>query len=529
MGEVAPEVSDLDPRVARLLDAVVLATSDLDLDTTLRRVVEAACSLVDARYGALGVIAEDGEGLQSFVYHGIDEATAERIGNLPEGHGILGLLIEQPHPLRLEDLAQHDRSYGFPANHPPMSSFLGAPIRVRDQAFGNLYLTEKSEGRDFTAEDEMLVIGLAGVAGAAIEHARLYDDIKHREAWREAVLALSRAVMGGQPISTVRDQMVRFAADIVEAESAVIVEPHEQGLWVLASTGAGPEPGYTTSASSPVWRALTGGQAVREGYGALFDQAVLWVPIRHNDEVVAALGVGRAEPFSEGEESHLSGYGEQVSFLWNYARTREALQRLSLVEERERIGRDLHDTVIQRLFATGLSLQATIRRAEEHPEVADRLEQAVDDIDVTVKQIRSTIFQLQSDAGPGRSVRAAVLEVIEEVAPLLDQAPRVRFEGPLDTVVGAQVAEHLLAVVREALTNVAKHARAKDVEVELAGDAHQVRLRVADDGVGVDRQPGSGFGLDNLSERASVLGGRCSIGSRGDGAGTVVLWEVPSS
>jgi len=521
-------VADEDPRVARLLDAVLLVAGDLDLDTILRRIVEAACALVDARYGALGVISDDGEGLQNFVYHGIDHATAERIGELPKGHGVLGLLIEQPHPLRLEDLSSHPSSYGFPENHPPMHGFLGAPIRVRDRAFGNLYLTEKRGEETFSAEDEALVVGLAAVAGVAIQNARLYDDVQRREAWRDAVLELSRAVLAGEPPALVRDRMVAFATQMAEAEVGCLVEAHQDGLWILSVEGDGIEPGFTAKAAPPVWRTLRSGQAVREAHAPLLDRAVMWIPIHDGDEAVAALGVGRADPFSEAEERQLTQYGAQLNFLWSYERAQEALHRLSLVEERERIGRDLHDTVIQRLFATGLSLQATIRRADGQPEVAARLEQAVDDVDHTVKEIRSTIFALQSRGGGSRSVRSAVLEVIDEITPLLDHAPRVRFEGPLDTVVTDPIARQLIPVVREALTNVAKHAQAKDVEVELTGDSRRLRLRVVDDGVGVRSTRDGGFGLKNLRERAEALGGSFELGSRSDGSGTVLVWEVPS-
>jgi signal transduction histidine kinase len=507
---------------------VLLVTGDLDLDTILRRIVEAACTLVDARYGALGVIAEDGDGLENFVHHGIDIQTADRIGSLPEGHGILGLLIEEPHPLRLDDLADHPRSFGFPDNHPPMHAFLGTPIQVRGRAFGNLYLTEKRDGSSFTEEDEHLVVGLAAVAGAAIENARLYDDVQRREAWRDAVIELSRAILAGEPNSVVRERMVAFASRLVDASASCLVEAHGDGLWVLASTGSAPDPGFTTAAAPPAWHALRSGRAVREPHGPLLDGAVLWIPIRQNEDVVAAVGVGRDRAFSDREVEQLVAFGDQVSFLWTYERAQEALQRLSLVEDRERIGRDLHDTVIQRLFATGLSLQATIRRADGQPELIQRLEQAVDDIDITVKEVRSTIFALQSGGDRARSVRSWVLEVIEEVAPLLDQPPRVRFEGPLDTIVTGPVADHLIPVVREALTNVAKHASAEDVEIELAGDSHSVRLRVVDDGVGIGDTRGTGFGLRNLSERAEELGGTCRYESRPDGSGTVVVWEVPS-
>ncbi len=517
-----------DPRVNRLLDAVLLVAGDLDLDTVLRHIVEAACTLVDTRYGALGVLAEDGDGLSRFLHHGIDEDTAARIGTLPEGRGVLGLLIEEPHVLRLDDLLQHPDSYGFPPHHPPMTTFLGAPIRVRGRAFGNLYLSEKRSGEPFTADDEDLIAGLAAVAGAVIDNARLYEDVQRREAWRDAVLELSTAVLAGESTPVVRDRIVSLAAPLVEADAACLLERYGDGLWILSSAGDAPERGFTQAAAPAVWRMFNAGEAVRDDHGPLLDRAVIWAPIRDGDEVVAALGVGRDQPFNDREEQHLASFAAQTSFLWTYERAQADLTRLSVIEDRERIGRDLHDTVIQRLFATGLSLQATLRGIEDRPEVVDRLEQAIDDIDTTVKEIRSTIFALQSRAHHERGVRSAVLDVIEELTPLLPKPPRVRFEGPLDAVVTPTLADHLIPVVRESLTNVAKHADANDVEVELAGDSVMIRLRVADDGRGIrERRPG-GMGLVNLQKRAEGLGGSFRVGSRVDGAGTVVLWEVPS-
>ncbi len=519
-----------DPRVSRLLDAVLLVTGDLDLETILRRIVEAACSLVDASYGALGVIAEDGQGLSQFVHHGIDDQAAERIGHLPEGHGVLGELIREPHPLRLDELSSHPHSYGFPEHHPPMRTFLGAPIRVRGQAFGNLYLTEKQGGGPFTEQDEQLVVGLAAVAGAAIDSARLVDEVQRREVWRDAILELTTAALAGEATTELRERIVARAAELVAGEAACLVEIHGDGLWVLSSSGTGPPPGFTESAGPPVFQMFGSGRPVRNDHGLLFDQAVLWAPIIDGNEVVAGLGVGRERPFTAAEETQLASFAEQASFLWAYERAQSELRGLSLVEERERIGRDLHDTVIQRLFATGLSLQATIRRVDDQPEAASRLERAVDEIDMTVREIRSTIFALQSDVGDGeRSVRAALLRVIEDVAPLLPNPPRVRFEGPLDTVVGPDLGEQLLAVVREALTNVAKHAEAQDVEVELVGTSTSIRLRVADDGNGLPQPPrGTGFGLRNLVDRAAAFGGTCEVTSGADGSGTVVVWQVPS-
>ncbi len=493
----------------------------------LARVVSAGCELVDARYGALGVIDEDGEALSAFVHHGVDEATVRRIGDLPDGRGILGLLIDEPTPLRLEDLSTHPLSYGFPPGHPPMHAFLGAPIRVRDQAFGNLYLTEKRDGSMFTEDDEALVVGLAAVAGAAIANARLYDEARRREVWRSAVLEVSATVLSGSPTGVVRQRVAELGCAMVEADAACLIEPSPPGLWVLASVGDGPPLGQLYHSDSPVYDALADGRSVRAQHGPILDRAAMWVPVRVDQEVIGALGVGRARPFTRREERLLEEFAAQVSFAWTFEVVQADLQRLSLIEDRERIGRDLHDTVIQRLFATGLSLQATIRRCDALPEVAQRLEQAVDDIDETVKEIRTTIFALQDSGGSTRGVRHRVLEVVEEMEHVLPVRPRIQFEGPVDTVVGDVVLAHLVPVVREALTNVAKHATASDVRLEIAVVGGGLRVRVGDDGVGLRPQTHVGFGLNNLRERAATLGGTLTVGPRDDGTGTLLEWSLP--
>ncbi|MFA9429006.1 GAF domain-containing protein [Egicoccus sp. AB-alg2] len=519
----------LDRRVGQLLDAVLAVTADLDLEAVLGRVVEAACELVGARYGALGVISADGDGLSAFVHRGVDEATAQAIGHLPEGRGVLGLLIEQPEPVRLDDITDHPMSYGFPANHPPMHSFLGAPVRVRGRAFGNLYLAEKRGGGPFTQEDEDLVVGLAAVAGTAIEHARLYDELSQRERWRDAVLEVTTSALTGAPLAEVRDRIASFAAVLIDADAACVVGPHEEGLWVLAAAGEdAPLPGFLPAPEGPAWGTLLDGAVVRSPSGPVFgDRPSLWVPLRAGEDLVAALGVARGSGLGDRDEALLTGFAAQASLVLTTEQVRADLQRVSLVEERERIGRDLHDTVIQRLFATGLSLQGTLKRAEGRPDVVDRLERAVDEIDLTVKEIRATIFALQSSAGGDGGLRHDVLRLVDELTPLLPRAPRIRFDGPVDTAVPPAIAEQLLPVLREALTNVAKHARATDVEVELGVDASGLALIVTDDGVGVSKTPGSGFGRRNLAERAARLGGDVSWAPRADGTGTRLRWRVP--
>ena len=365
----------------RLLDAVVDIGAGLDLGTILQRVVEAATELAGARYGALGVLDPAGVQLDDFITVGIDDEARARIGELPKGHGVLGLIIDGDRPVRMDDLSAHPDRYGFPPGHPPMRSFLGVPIRIRDRTFGDLYLTEKIGGGSFTDADEQLIIGLAAAAGVAIENARLHDRIG----------------------------------------------------------------------------------------------------------------------------------------------------RLALAEDRSRIGRDLHDTVIQRLFASGLALQGVLAICEADPqEAARRVEATIDDLDLTVKHIRSVIFGLESTDRTEAGVRDRVLALCREAAGPLGLSPGVAFEGPVDTLVSVGVEAELLAVLREALANAARHARARAVEVRVSASPTGVELEVHDDGVGGATDRPGGRGLANMATRAERLGGRCEITTPADG-GTTVSWQVPGS
>ena len=511
-------------RVARLLDAVIAVTGDIQLDTVLTRVIEAACSMVQARYGALGVLADDGRGLSSFVTTGLDDAAIARIGRLPEGRGILGVLIAHPEPLRLDDLKDHPASFGFPPEHPPMHAFLGAPIRVREEVFGNLYLTEKEGGGGFTAEDEELVVGLAAVAGAAIANARLVDDLHRRDAWRSAVLEVATSVLSGEAPDLARDRVTEAARALVGGTGAAIVANDGDAPRVISTVGDAPPLG-PVPAGTPVGEVLTRGRPISFERSVLFPGAVVWVPLRERDEVVAALGVGTPEPMSLADADQLALFASQASLALAHDRVSADVRRLELIEDRERIGRDLHDTVIQRLFATGLGLQALSRRVADRPEVAERLARAVDDVDATVKEIRSTIFALQAPPNVA-SVRADVLRVTDEIATMLRNAPRVRFDGPIDTVVPDAVADHLVPVLREALTNVAKHADAHTVDVVLTASVDTVELTVRDDGVGGVRGRDGGFGLGNLRDRAASCGGTLEVDAP-PGGGTELRWRVP--
>lgn len=370
-------MSTADDARRRLLDAILPVASDASLPVVLRRIVESATDLVGAKYGALGVLSPE-RTLSEFLTVGIDAQEHALIGRLPEGQGILGLLILEPFPIRLKDLTQHPQSFGFPANHPPMHSFLGVPVKVRDSIFGNLYMCEKTGADEFTQEDEDLLVAVAAAAGVAIENARLASRVR----------------------------------------------------------------------------------------------------------------------------------------------------ALALLEDRERIARDLHDTVIQRLFAVGMQLQGTARLTGQ-PEVASRLNQAVDDLDRTVRDIRSTIFSLHSTGDEAGSLRALVQDICNEVVDALGFHPTAFFDGPVDSMVPDEVAEQVPAVVREALSNVAKHAKAGRAVVRVAVADSAVTVSVADDGVGPpDTSDGPGNGLTNMASRAERLGGTFVIGPGQDG-GTTLTWTVP--
>ncbi|WP_131740108.1 sensor histidine kinase [Actinomadura roseirufa] len=528
-------------RVHALLEAVVSIGSDLDLETVLRRIIRAATTLVDARYGALGVIGEEGERLVEFITTGVTEEEIEEIGHWPHGHGILGLLIKNPRPLRLPDLSGHPESYGFPPGHPPMRTFLGVPIRIRDEVFGNLYLTEKAGGELFEEEDEVVVTALATAAGVAIENARLYEETRRRERWLQASAEISTALLSGTDPHRVTALVAERARQIAGADLAAVAlaDPAEGVFSVEAADGveAGRLRGTRIALEGSV-----AGRVFGEGAAARMEdgreaaaEAGLPDQVKVGPLLVVPLGVGNSARgviavvnppggavFSEGNRRLLEAFAGQAAVALELADRRRDAERLALLEDRDRIARDLHDTVIQRLFATAMTLMSAIK-ITRRPDVASRVQGAVDDLDETIRQIRSSIFALQA-AGEEESLRARVHALVDGAAQGLGFAPSVRLDGLLDTAVDDATGEHLLAVVREALSNTARHARATEVTVVIdVGD--DLTLRVEDDGVGIP-EGGRRSGLRNLRERAEELGGSFTTRPR-QGGGTVLLWRVP--
>jgi signal transduction histidine kinase len=535
------EIVALRDRSHSLLEAIVAVGSELDLSAVLRHIVEAAVTLVDARYGALGVIGD--EKLSQFLTVGIDDATHERIGDLPSGRGILGLLIREPRPLRLTDLSEHEASVGFPANHPAMSTFLGVPVRVRDEVFGNLYLTEKRGGDDFDLEDEQVVIALAAAAGVAIENARLYDDARRRERWLQASTEVATALLSGVGSAEALAVVARRAREVAEGHiSAIALQtgpdellvhvadgrdgPSLEGLVLpidgsLAGTAFSTAEPITVSKlddSDPLGKALSGEPKRR----AVFVPLGVGQGVRGVLLVVMPLG---AHPFTGQGTQMLANFAAQAAIGLELAEARADAERVVLYEDRDRIARDLHDLVIQRLFASGMQLESSMRLITNE-EATNRVRSVVDELDVTIREIRSAIYALQPpgrEAFPG--VRGRLLAIVRSATVVLGFAPSLRFEGAVDSLVPETTADQLAAVLREALSNVVRHAQAHRVDILVEVVDNQVGLSVKDDGVGIP-VTGRRSGLVNLGDRAVALSGEFTA-QAGQEGGTHLHWRVP--
>jgi len=520
-------------RLRRLLEAVLAVGENLDLQGVLRRIAEAAADLGDAQYAALGVIGDDGRSLSQFVVVGIDDEMAQMIGELPAGHGVLGKLIDDPRPLRLHDLAEHPSSFGFPAGHPPMRSFLGVPIRVRDVVFGNLYLTEKRGGGDFDEEDEIIVQALAAAAGVAIQNARLYAEAELRNKMVEASSEVSTALLSGRDPEEVLALIAQRAREVTGARLAFAALPiGDDRLLVEVADGEGAEQlrGRLLTGSQTVL-----GKVIDDEQSAVFEEPTLLdgavslaVPLAGPSGgargVLAISGIPTAN--QEISRRAVTSFAAQASVALELAERRRALERFAVFEDRDRIARDLHDLVIQRLFATGMQLEGAIRLIAVRPdEAGKRVLSAVEDLDATIKELRSTIYGLQVPAGHSVSLRSQVLQVVDAGTEQLGFAPSLRMEGLLDTLVSDELGVQVLASLREALSNAARHAEASRVEVRLAVDEVLLVLEVSDDGKGIP-SGGRRSGLANLAARAAQRGGDLELHSPAAG-GTRLVWSVP--
>lgn len=516
-------MSDALPASTRaLLEAVTAISSDLDLHAVLTRIVEAATSLTEARYGALGVVGNE-SALVEFVTTGVTDEQRRSIGELPHGRGILGLLIHHPEAIRLDDLARHPQSAGFPPHHPPMGTFLGVPVRIRGTVFGNLYLTEKAGGESFTEQDQALVEALASTAGFVIDNARAYGLSERRRQWLEATASLSEGLQPPVELDHGLAEVARVARSMTHATATAVL--HLQDGAAVHTVAADPADADAVEQAlieldERPWPHADPVEA------ALGDFAATLLPLRTHLLGAGLLVVlrppGSAEPTYD-EQVLLATFADQAGLSLDRARAIEDRAELAVTSDRERIARDLHDVVIQRLFATGLQLQGAGSMART-PEVAGRIDQAVDALDVTIRDIRSTIFELQHH-GHGDSLRADLRRLVQEYAPLLKFTPAVRTDGPIDTAVPREVRDQLVPVLREALSNLARHAAADHGEVEVSVDDRELRMTVLDDGVGVPADVAES-GLRNARRRASALGGALEITPR-QPRGTSFVWRVP--
>lgn len=522
-----------DSRLQALLQAVVSVNTEVELPVVLETIVSTACGLVGARYGALGVVASRSQSLSEFVTYGISAEQRAEIGPLPTGRGVLGVLIHEPEPLRLVDVSEHPQSSGFPANHPTMKSFLGVPIHVHGEVFGNLYLSEKTGGAAFTSSDEDIVVALAAAAGTAIYKAKLLVAARRRTRWLDAAAEITNAFLHQTPRGESLRLLCVRAREVAEVDVASILlgSPETLVVEVVDGPKAKIYEGDEIVAAGPLADVMNGQVATLvdgAGWGSQFalEQTIL-APMRSSDTVVGVLVLGlhgQTERFEfDNEVTMAAGFAEQAALALQLAVAESDRVRLEIYQDRDRIARDLHDLVVQRLFAVGLSLRTMTRDTMPRDEQLRRIEQGVDDLDATVKELRRSIFRLHSRPGEG-DLRADLEDVVLASRSSLGFMPEFLVEGTVASVPEA-VAGNLIAVLRESLSNAARHAEASSVVASLVVSEERVMLTITDDGRGVSDAPHRG-GLANMKERAATLGGSCFVDSP-QGSGTTVTWTVP--
>jgi two-component system sensor histidine kinase DevS len=526
-------------RLHGLVEAMLVVTSGLELNATLRSIVHSATNLVDARYGALEVHDRNNRVL-NFVHEGIDEETVRRIGHLPEGLGVIGLLINEPKPLRLNDISQHPASVGFPLHHPPMRTFLGVPVRVRDESFGTLYLTEKTNGQPFSDDDEVLVQALAAAAGIAIANARLYQQAKARQAWIEATRDIATELLSGTEPATVFRLVAEEAVKLTAADAALMAIPIEENmpaaevteLLVIETVGSAAD--STIGRTIPVTGTALGDVFVN-GTPRLVERIdlegvddagpALLLPLRATDTlagVVVVLRQGSPGSFTDEQLEMMAAFADQAALALQLATSQRRMRELDVLTDRDRIADDLHDHVIQRLFAVGLSLQGSVRQTRE-PQLQQRLSEVIDDLQDIIRKIQTTIFDLHGASQGVTRLRQRIDAVVGQFAGS-GLRTTVQFVGPL-SVVDSALADHAEAVVREAVSNAVRHAEATALTVRVKVD-DDLCIEVSDNGCGMPDEF-TGSGLTNLRRRAEQAGGEFTVESTPDTGGSLLRWSVP--
>jgi signal transduction histidine kinase len=533
LGEVQERLAEIirtRDRLQGLLEAVLAVGSGLELDALLKRIVQAAVELIDARYGAVGVLGD--EGLVRFIHVGISDEVRATMGNLPEGRGLLGTLIEHPYPIRLADLTTHRDSIGFPPNHPPMHSFLGAPIRVRDEVFGNIYLTEKTGAVEFTPDDEAVLKALAAAAGVAVENSRLFERSRMRERWLATNAEINEQMLNGATAEQTLRLVAERARELSEADRVLLLTLDDGRLTVTATAGEGSAELLGARISAELDELFGSPERAREvlvdelgaavdRFGPLMTMRLQGVDV--SGTLIALRGKG-STPFLPEHEPMLASFASQAARAVEFAESQRKGRLLDVLADRDRIAGDLHDHVIQRLFATGMSLQGTVRRISD-PDAQRRVTRAVEQLDATVREIRTSIFDLHTTAEDrGASLRRRLLDIVAELSTGSGVSPAVRISGAVDTLASDAIGDQIVAVLRDAITNALRHAKASEITVTIEAGSDLV-LEVVDNGVAMSGEIAR-TGRLTAQRRADQCGGTAQLESLPAG-GNRLVWRAP--
>lgn len=545
MHEQLDELLAARDQMEQLLRLITEIGSDLDLDATLRRIILAAKELTSAPYGALSIRDPDGM-LVSFVHDGIDAGEVQHIGHLPVGKGVLSLSLFDTPALRLEDLTKHPASVGFPEHHPPMRAFLGVPITIRGTIFGNLYLTHDEPGRLFSEPDEVAARALAFAAAVAIDNAQLFERERTSVKWMDASREITTALLSlVEPSRAPLQLIAERACALTEAEQAIVLVPVDADLpldeidSLVVSAAVGLNASEVIGQRIPV-DASSSGSVFRSGEPLITEalsypiqaftdvgqRSAILMPLRAHDEVAGVIAVARGAnrpPFDDSYLDLVRDFATHAAIALMLASGREHARQLTLVAERERIAHDLHDHVIQRLFAAGMDLQGTVARVRS-PEVGDRLNRTLDDLQTIIEEIRTTIFQLKSPSESDGGFRIRIQRVVADLTESRDIVTTVRLHGPM-TAISGELAEHAEAVAAEAISNAIRHSGASRLTVEVSVD-DMLTVDITDNGCGMPIDNPRRSGLANMVYRAEQVGGRCEVTNPPEG-GTRVRWTAP--
>ena len=515
--------------VSTLISAGSAVSEELTLESALRTIADIGRRLTGAKYGAIGVLSPAGV-FERFIHVGMTATEIEAIGALPVGKGVLGAVVAEQHAMRFADLSSDAAASGLPQHHPAMHSFLGVPIYIDGVVYGNLYLTERARG-GFTDLDEAVIVALAHIAGGAIANARKFQWEQMTSALSEHAVANSRDVLEGSLSAADFDSVVAEVADIMQC--AVVVTQYVVDAQTVALAESGTATDEIRDIMRDAGRMLMRADeldvaAIEESISAMTPDPVIAVPfLNAHGSVIGSLVAVRPHnglPFVDAERAMLASYARIIASSRELALSRHNEQRLTLTEERERIARDLHDHIIQSLFAIGLSIDGVVGRAS--PDIASRLSQQVDEIDTTIRKIRNTIFNLSQPSLPGNtSFRARIHTMVRQLLGEHGIDYRVEFEGPIDSLVGSDHQSDIEAVLRETIANIVRHANAQHAAVAVRVSPSRIRVEVSDDGDGLgDTTRRSG--LANLAARAENSGGTCTI-TANEPRGTFVTWDIP--